>query len=67
MSESASQISGVEGTGVTEEEVAAALGVNSVPDEVRVTSTDPDETGLVVDGAGELRPPSDGPNGTTAG
>ena len=47
-----------EGVTVTEEEIAAAMGVNSVPDEVRVTSTDPDETGLVVDGAGELRPPS---------
>ena len=66
MSESSSQISGVEGTGVTEEEVAAALGVNSVPDEVRVASTDPDETGLVVDGAGELRPPSEEPGSTPA-
>lgn len=48
-----------EGVTVTEEEIAAAMGVNSVPDEVRVTSTDPDETGLVVDGTGELRPPSE--------
>ena len=48
-----------EGVTVTEAEIAAAMGVNSVPDEVRVNSTDPDETGLVVDGAGELRPPSE--------
>ncbi len=44
---------------VSEEEVAAAMGVNSVPDEVRTSSTDPDETGLVIDGSGELRPPAE--------
>lgn len=48
-----------EGVTVTEEEIAAAMGVSSVPDEVRVNATDPDETGLVVDGAGELRQPSE--------
>lgn len=48
-----------EGVTVTEEEIAAAMGVNSVPDSVRLTSTDPDETGLVIDGSGELRPPSE--------
>ena len=48
-----------EGVTVSDEEIAAAMGVNSVPDEVRVHSTDPDETGLVIDGAGELRPPSE--------
>lgn len=48
-----------EGVTVTEEEIASAMGVNSLPDSVRLTSTDPDETGLVVDGSGELRPPSE--------
>ncbi len=46
-------------TPVSEEEVAAAMGVSSVPDEVRTSSTDPDETGLVIDGSGELRPPAE--------
>ncbi len=46
-------------TPVSEEEIAAAMGVNSVPDETRVKSTDPDETGLVIDGTGELRPPAE--------
>ncbi len=46
-------------TPVSEEEVAAAMGVSSVPDEVRTASTDPDETNLVIDGSGELRPPAE--------
>lgn len=46
-------------TPVTEEEVAAAMGVSSLPDQVRTSSTDPDETGLVIDGSGELRPPAE--------
>lgn len=48
-----------EGTSVTPEEIAAAMGVNSVPDEVRVHMRDPDETNLVIDGTGELRPSSE--------
>lgn len=48
-----------EGVTVTEDEIRAAMGVSSVPDEVRVNSNNPDETGLVLDDAGELRPPSE--------
>ena len=48
-----------EGTTVTPEEIAAAMAVNSVPDEVRVHARDPDETRLVIDGTGELRQSSE--------
>ena len=59
MSEHPTDETGRDTTPVSEEEVAAAMGVNSLSDEVRTSSTDPDETGLVVDGSGELRPPAE--------
>jgi hypothetical protein len=43
---------------VTEADIAAAMGVNSVPDEVRVVSDDPDETDQVVDATGRLSEPA---------
>ena len=47
------------GPTVTPEAIAAAMAVNSVPDEVRVHARDPDETRLVIDGTGELRQSSE--------
>ncbi|TXR55134.1 hypothetical protein [Quadrisphaera setariae] len=44
---------------VTEADIAAAMGVNSVPDEVRVVSGDADETGQVVDATGRLSEPAE--------
>ncbi|MGQ7297286.1 hypothetical protein [Quadrisphaera sp. KR29] len=44
---------------VTEADIAAAMGVNSVPDEVRVVSDDADETGQVMDATGRLGEPAE--------
>ncbi|PWJ52702.1 hypothetical protein SAMN06264364_11873 [Quadrisphaera granulorum] len=44
---------------VTEADIAAAMGVNSVPDEVRVVSDDPDETDQVMDATGRLSEPAE--------
>lgn len=48
-----------EGTTVSEEEIASAMGVNSVPDETRVHSDAADETNLVIGGSGVLGPPAE--------
>ena len=45
--------------GVTEEEIRAAMSVNSVPDEVRTHSDFADETGQVMDFEGNLGRPVD--------
>jgi hypothetical protein len=42
---------------VTEEEIVAAMSVNSVPDEIRVASDSQDETGQIMDGEGNVRQP----------
>ncbi|MBC3763382.1 hypothetical protein ACUN7V_13835 [Quadrisphaera oryzae] len=44
---------------VSEADVAAAMGVSSVPDEVRVVSDDADETGQVMDATGRLSEPAE--------
>lgn len=44
---------------VTEADIAAAMGVNSVPDEVRVVSDDQDETDQVMDATGRLTEPAE--------
>jgi hypothetical protein len=48
-----------EGLTVTEDEIASAMAVNSVPDEVRVHGTFRDETDQVIDGTGVLGPPAE--------
>jgi hypothetical protein len=45
---------------VTEEEIVAAMSVNSVPDVVRVGSDTQDETGQIMDGEGNVRLPVEG-------
>ena len=42
---------------VSEEEIVAAMSVNSVPDNIRVGSDNQDETGQIMDGEGNVRPP----------
>ena len=42
---------------VSEEEIVAAMSVNSVPDSIRVGSDNQDETGQIMDGEGNVRPP----------
>ena len=45
---------------VTEEEIVAAMSVNSVPDEIRVGSDSQDETEQIMDGEGNVRAPVKG-------
>lgn len=40
---------------VSEDEIIAAMSINSIPDEVRTGSANQDETEQVVDGEGNLR------------
>lgn len=44
---------------VTEADIEAAMGVNSVPDGVRVGSSTPDETRQVMDATGRLTGPAE--------
>jgi len=51
---------------VSEEEIVAAMSVNSVPDNIRVGSDNQDETGQIMDGEGNVRPPVAGQGSTGA-
>ena len=42
---------------VSEEEIVAAMSVNSVPDSIRVGSSNQDETEQIMDGEGNVRRP----------
>lgn len=44
---------------VSEADVHAAMGVNSVPDEVRTASQTPDETNQTIDATGQLGVPAE--------